>query len=917
MPGRQHHGEGNGEQYGEQQQAKDQFLCNHERHLERGSGVAILGNLRCICQSAKHGFLPGIVYNLNLTFGGPQAHNEANRADGLAVLPAHRKPVPLRNNPQLSLHFLSSRGGSCGNAAIIMNQSPWHLLVRHIFSLTVAMSLLGGQIILAARVDLKNGVSLQGEIARIGTLVVNPNTSSSDDGESIVLVDDDLRRTYVSFHQIREVVPNPGQAKITFEIPHQPVAQSGHQLITLGPIVNHGEESTRWDDFGRRTIEIRTDKGIAGIIQGITHLTPDFFRVQTLRNGRRILIDQRYATSNLSSNYLSQLLNNVIDSEDLDRRLDIYQFFLESERYLAAEEELKKITEDFPDKDWARQMVGIRNLKATRGLREIKQRSNAGQHALAKQILEEFPDQDVAGATLIEVREILQQYADVAQRIESTKNALKNELKQIKAAQVAADLKPVVEEIVDEINAYTIGRLSSFSLLQKDPGLQPDQKIALAVSGWLVGPVEATDNLPIARSLFDVRNLVRAYLRSRVASERSSIVTQIRAREAGQPRWVAAVLSHMKPPLELPETVNGTSGFYQLETELGNGQQNVPYLIQLPPEYDPYRRYPTIVSLHGRDTSPGHQIDWWAGGIDASGRRTGQAARQGYIVIAPAWAQPRQSKYQFTAREHAAVLNSLRDASRRVSIDTDRVFLSGHGSGGDAAWDMGLAHPDLWAGVIPIVATADHSKYSYNALYWKNAKYVPFYFVGGELDGNKMAKNAYQFNRYLRHTGYDAIVVNYQGRGQEHFLDEILKLFDWMKSHTRNFFRKEFTCHTIRSFDNYFWWVEINQMPSHIVADPNQWPPKRIKTMKVSGVIRDSPNGTVVRVSSGRAPTTVWLTPELVDFDKRIRIAVSGFPDVRQVKPNIAAMLEDARTRGDRMHPFWARIDVGPKTDKR
>jgi hypothetical protein len=48
----------------------------------------------------------------------------------------------------------------------------------------------------------------------------------------------------------------------------------------------------------------------------------------------------------------------------------------------------------------------------------------------------------------------------------------------------------------------------------------------------------------------------------------------------------------------------------------------------------------------------------------------------------------------------------------------------------------------------------------------------------------------------------------------------------------------------------------------------------------------------------------------LVDFDKRIRIDVEGFRDVTQASPDIAVMLEDARTRGDRIHPFWARVDV-------
>ena len=54
--------------------------------------------------------------------------------------------------------------------------------------------------------------------------------------------------------------------------------------------------------------------------------------------------------------------------------------------------------------------------------------------------------------------------------------------------------------------------------------------------------------------------------------------------------------------------------------------------------------------------------------------------------------------------------------------------------GGDAAWDIGLAHPDLWAGVIPDRGRRPTSTCSH---YWQNAKYVPLYFVGGELDGDK------------------------------------------------------------------------------------------------------------------------------------------------------------------------------------
>ena len=186
----------------------------------------------------------------------------------------------------------------------------------------------------------------------------------------------------------------------------------------------------------------------------------------------------------------------------------------------------------------------------------------------------------------------------------------------------------------------------------------------------------------------------------------------------------------------------------------------------------------------------------------------GQATRQGYIVIAPVWTVDRQDEYGYSAREHAAVLNSLRDACRRFSIDTDRVFLSGHSIGGDAAWDIGLAHPDLWAGVIPIVATADR----YCDRYWKNARYVPFYVVAGGLDDGRLAKDSLSLDRYLR-DGFNTTVVEYLGRGHEDFYEEILRIFDWMGRFHRNFFPRDFTCETMREWDNFFWWVEVSGLP--------------------------------------------------------------------------------------------------------
>lgn len=368
-------------------------------------------------------------------------------------------------------------------------------------------------------------------------------------------------------------------------------------------------------------------------------------------------------------------------------------------------------------------------------------------------------------------------------------------------------------------------------------------------------------------------------------------------------------------------------GFYRLSVMGLASAPPVTYWVQLPPDYDPYRRYPAILTLHGAGSTPQMQIDFWAGPWTPQGWRRGQASRRGYIVIAPAWAAPYQKQYQFSAREHAAVLAVLRDACRHFAIDTDRVYLTGHSMGADAAWDIGLAHPDLWAGVIPIVPTSD----KYIPIYWQNAQYVPFYFVCGELDGDRMVTNARDFDRYLQR-GYNATVVEYLGRGHEFFFDELHRLFDWMERTKRPQPPRSFAAASLRPWDNFFWWVELEGMPPGAMIDPADWGRVRVGQPMVT---RSSitPGGTIY-VTTGAQKVTLWLNPELVDFSQRptvivngqrIALAASEAPAGESTSPSragksvdlltdidfqVRTLLEDVRTRADRQHPFWLKVEA-------
>jgi pimeloyl-ACP methyl ester carboxylesterase len=509
----------------------------------------------------------------------------------------------------------------------------------------------------------------------------------------------------------------------------------------------------------------------------------------------------------------------------------------------------------------------------------------------------------VAGETMQEVRQLLAQYDARDKRRDKVLAELNAQIAQIADENGRKLAERFAEEIAQDTNEDTIRRLASFERLADAADLSPEQKVALAISGWLVGSNQATDNFQVAVSLAVVRDKVRQYLREPVALNRTQIAEELGDMEGASVERVAQILKLMKPPLDVPEGSELGSGYYEITVAGLPGGPDVRYLVQLPPEYDPLRHYPTIVTLAGAGFSPEQQIDFWAGAIGADGARLGQATRHGYITIAVDWQQPHQYSYDYSSREHHAVLGALRDACRRFAVDTDRVFLTGHGIGGDAAWDIALAHPDLWAGVIPFLAVADR----YCLRYGENAQYVAWYVVAGELDGDKISRNSRELDRYLRPTS-DATLVEYLGRGYESFSDEIQRLFDWMGLR-RRVMPREFECVSMRPWDNFFWWLEANGLPDQTMVSPANWPPRRgTRPLRLRSKITE---GNKVLVFVQAEQTTVWLGPEMVNFDEPLVVELNGrpiSPRDRFVRPDLEVLLEDARARADRQHPFWAKV---------
>ncbi len=767
------------------------------------------------------------------------------------------------------------------------------------------LALLPGGHSRAAVVTLKNGMQLEGILGKLAGVAENPlNPPKGEvDVRLVVLIDDGLRRTFVSYYQVQDLRESEPMGLERIRV-QQAIRDRGRRIASVGAIIR----ITPFDDWGRRIFSMIGPRGEReDVLQGITEITPEWTKVEGLLQGPNSYVwDMRIATSSIPRQTLSAVLMHAIDRKNADHRLTIVRLYTQAERYPDARAELEAVLRDFPELDELKKAVkALRESSALRLIKEIELRQNAGQHALAFWMLSNFPDDGVAGETLLRVRQILAEYAEKEKTAKRVLDLLKAHAGELENADLRKRIGPIYDEIAAGLNINTLGRMADYLRLADDEDLDAEQKVSLAASGWLLGSGSGIENLAVSLSLLDVRDLVRQYLRESQAANRQTILEEIESLEGGTPNYLAKLVAQMTPPVVTEKGEGEIPGLYTLAAPGITGLPDVIYHVQLPPEYDPFRRYPAVVTLNGLGSTPMKQIDWWAGAYSEKQKmRLGQATRHGYIVIAPIWMNKHQRKYEYSAREHAAVLYSLRDAFRRFSIDTDRVFLSGHSIGGDAVWDVGLAHPDLWAGVVPITAVADR----FVSRYADNARYVSFYFVAGEFDGGKMAHNARDLDRYMQKAHCDTIVVEYRGRGHENFADEIQRIFQWMNLHERDFFPKEFECSSMRSWDNFFWWAEVGGFPSRSVVSPLKWPPPSGTRPVVIHGAAHANNRITLRTGASRA--VVWLTPELVDFDERLGITYNGKYQAVAVRPEARVLLEDVRTRGDRLHPFWTKVEL-------
>jgi pimeloyl-ACP methyl ester carboxylesterase len=794
-----------------------------------------------------------------------------------------------------------------------------------------------------AVVYLKDGYVLKGVVLQASSeTIIDPVSSQPVTLHTgAFLVDDYCRRTFFSHGYVDRSEPRPFDLGNEIEFKR---ARSFPEPKTLPPIrkvLDPGDWTESWD----RTYVFESPDGKKSISQHLAYLGAHYARANAncidhvTGKDRPYPWSSYYRTREFGPDEVIKLLT-LKDRKDgvkptADRRFVIFNLLVQVGWLDAAEKELDRIKRDFPNEKEKVETAatGIKKLVALDRLDEIKRAQAAGRHESAQKLLAAFPTEGADDQSQAEVRTLKARYEAAGAALKRARELLTDLPKQVgvgddpklfteAAAAVAAEM--TLDHFIKK-GENDEGRLERFLTQaaqaerfakQKLPHLRPGELLSVAVTGWLLGPASAETKPEAARRVWEARRFVVAYQKTASPADRATLLSDYEGKSALGPAEMAQLIANL-PPIDPPEKVSSA----EVTMTTGAGGKGTSYQLKLPPEYHLGRPYPVLIALHNGGESGKDMIKRWAD----------DAAAHGYILACPDWDQG-SGVYTYTPAEHATVLDTLRDLRQHFNVDSDRVFLTGYGEGGNMVWDVGLSHPDLFAGLAPISGQPRYHGWDY----WPNAIDLPVYTVWGEYIGGPTADpksngnlmNYRMFKENWVRSGFPAIGVQYRGRGLEWFGAEVRDIFEWMALKRRhNPLKVGFKdvvnkdtgavseyrtdLRTWRQEDNHFYWVSVDGIgPTHVRASAAAW---RGNGTPATVAARIGDGNQIGVFASGVKRVHLWLGRGMIDFTKPVTINLNTGQKTMNnvaVKPSLGVLLEDFIDRGDRQRLYLARIEV-------
>ena len=245
-----------------------------------------------------------------------------------------------------------------------------------------------------------------------------------------------------------------------------------------------------------------------------------------------------------------------------------------------------------------------------------------------------------------------------------------------------------------------------------------------------------------------------------------------------------------------------------------------PYGLYLPKNFNPNKKYPLVVMLHGAGSN--HRLSLRrvfgksneVGATDVETSRIFPAWKDIDYIVASPYARG-TAGYQGVPEKD--VYDVLVDVKNRFPIDNDRVYLTGLSMGGGGTLWIGLTHPDIWAAIAPVCPAPPVG----TEVFAPNALNIPVHFFQGGADPVVNPEGTRKWVSSLKDLGSNVEYTEYPGiqhnSWEKAYQDE--NIFKWFAPFKRNLFPDTVRFVTDQYKYDSAYWVRLDKIIPGQTAD--------------------------------------------------------------------------------------------------
>ena len=343
-------------------------------------------------------------------------------------------------------------------------------------------------------------------------------------------------------------------------------------------------------------------------------------------------------------------------------------------------------------------------------------------------------------------------------------------------------------------------------------------------------------------------------------------------------------------------------------------------VVDVPAEYDPSRKWPLRVQLHGgvgrpspNAAAPGRQPA--APGVPQT-RAPNRIEGEPQIYLHPSgWMQA-----QWWDEEQVDnILRAVDTLKRKYNIDETQIYLTGISDGGTGVYYLALKEPNLWSSYLPLngslAVLRNPQTGADGEMHGNNFINAPLYVVNGENDQLYPVAQVEPHIAWLKRMGVNVLFRPQPGAGHNTawWPTERAPFEKFVHDHPRLAHPPALSWETERvDRFNRNRWLIINEIRTDVSRQSDLTDLGFFQHRTRSGRVDIRRNGnTFDAMVRDVASFTLLLSPDAIDFGKAVVVTVNGKQVYSgAVRKDVGAMLRWAARDNDRTSIYGAELRI-------